>query len=282
MNDLKIDFTCNIPEITEAVQYVINDGKKIRANIIYSMGNQSEISIIFAHVIEFLHNASLILDDLPCMDNSDIRRNKPTLHKYKGESIAQLSVMILVTQAQYYFYKGIYLLEKKLKIDEFKEIRKFLEKEYLDAISENGLSGGQYHDLTVKNYITTLPPRKQQETILNILKLKTGSLFSLAFIFGYISKNNLDDYHCDIISDMKTIGLAVGMCYQIIDDICDIEEDSYSNLCKYFNRNAIIDIFTNFISIFYNGIYRYKINEKYIIDLYTYLMENIRIKIEKL
>ena len=74
-NPLIIDFTCNIQEITEAVKYVINDGKKIRANIIYSLGNQSELSVIFAHMIEFLHNASLILDDLPCMDNSDIRRN---------------------------------------------------------------------------------------------------------------------------------------------------------------------------------------------------------------
>ena len=187
--------------------------------------------------------------------------------------------MILITQAQFYFYKGINLLESKLSNDDFKKVRKFLETEYINALSDNGLSGGQYHDLTVKNYIKTLSPRKQQETILNIMKLKTGSLFSLSFIFGYISRDKLDSNMIGIISDMKNIGLAVGMCYQIIDDICDIEEESYSNMCKYFDRNSIIDIFTNFISIFYNGILGYKLKSTYIIELYTYLMEKLKEKI---
>src|SRR3989338_8443240 len=210
-------FECNIPEISDAINYMLQDGKKLRANIIYELGNKSDISVNFARSVEYLHNASLIFDDLPCMDNAKIRRNKDCLHIHTSEHIAQLSAITLLGHAQIEFYRGLKLLKQKLPNETYELVYEFLNNEYLSVISDSGLSGGQYHDLTVKNYIKSLPLRKQQETILNIMKLKTGVLFSLTFIMGYLA-----DYHIiniQALQTIKNIGLSVGMCYQIIDDL---------------------------------------------------------------
>lgn len=296
-----ISFTCQIDEITEAVNYMLKDGKKLRAKIIWNLGNQSEISKHFANAVEFLHNASLILDDLPCMDNSDTRRDKPSLHRFKSEYIAQLSAMTLLSRVQSEIYRGLTLLEQDLPVQDYKIISKYLMEKYISIISDSGITGGQYHDLSVKKYIHTLPLRKQQELILQIMKLKTGVLFELTLILGYISSlgRSIKKMNNGIINQDRTIhdttdndiqssydlqtlhqygilGLNLGICYQIIDDLRDRTEESLSNLCKYFKKNEIIDLFVNFLKSSYQIIQSLKINNEYILKFYRYLNDEFK------
>ncbi len=273
--DITFNITSQIPELTEAVNYVLSDGKKLRANIIYHLGNKTNVSIHFAKVVEYIHNASLILDDLPCMDNSDTRRGKPSLHKFKSEYIAQLTAMTLMSRAQFELYEGMQILEQQLTIKDFKILREYLMRKYFEVISDNGLSGGQYHDLTVKNYITTLPRRQQQELIIRIMKLKTGILFELAFIMGCISNTNTNT-NTNTLLQYGQIGLSLGMCYQIIDDLRDQDESSLSNLCKYFDKNEIIDMFISFLQIAYKNVQELGVTVTYILDFYRYLNDEFK------
>jgi farnesyl diphosphate synthase len=149
-----------------------------------------------AIAIELVHTYSLVHDDLPAMDNDDIRRNQPSCHKKFNESTA-----ILVGDCLQSMAFQIIADDQALNDHEKINIIKIL----ANAIGVNGMVGGQYLDL---NYHQT-----EKELI---FQLKTGALFSAAITITSALANN-----CQIKQKLEQLATHLGICYQWQDDAID-------------------------------------------------------------
>lgn len=216
-------------ELKEAILYCLEDGKRWRPIFYLSVFQTSSIKIkqfpslkscyLF---LEYVHNASLVLDDLPMMDNDEYRRNKVTLHKKYSESTSKLAALQLLLLAQFNVNNLLVCLNKEGYFDSNDELALFHEKiteiiyKYL---GNNGLCLGQFLDLNMKLSETKL------ETWYQMVNKKTSSLFSLSLVLGYIfSRKCLDN-----LEDIIKIGEYFGYIYQIIDDLEDYESDKNKN-----------------------------------------------------
>ena len=210
----------------EAIKYsLLNGGKRIRGILCLSAyesisGKDSNYyyndCLVTACSIEMVHAMSLIHDDLPSMDNDDLRRGKPSCHKAFGEATA-----ILAGDAMLSFAFQI-IIEKTQKISEVQKLE--LINTLTNAFSF-GLVPGQIHDLDFsgeKNKKCTL------EEVQNIAKLKTAELIKASVLCGAIialDKENKKDKE-KIIKHLSHFGEKIGLAYQIIDDILDITSDT--------------------------------------------------------
>ena len=159
--------------------------------------------------VEFFHTASLIADDLPCMDDDDLRRNRPSLHKAFGESIAILASYALIAEG----YGGIYRNGK----EEPEKVAICLEAATRCA-GINGATNGQFLDL--------YPPDFELATIQKVIYQKTVTLFEISFVFGWVFGGG-DLLRLD---EVKRCSYHLGMAFQIADDLLDGSEDSRINI----------------------------------------------------
>lgn len=214
-------------EITEAFQYpLLAGGKRIRPllTLLCAGGIGGEGAIQNARnaalALEMIHTYSLVHDDLPCMDNDDLRRGKPTTHKVYGEAKGLLVGDALLTDA------FLHLVQTKCKLTEY---LKSLIQELSFCSGVHGMITGQWLDisLTGKQNLTW-------EQIELIHKNKTGKLLGCAFVFGYICGLNVlktDEVHEQFIINkdkLRQAGEFVGVAFQIIDDILDTTGSSQS------------------------------------------------------
>ncbi len=194
-------------ELLKAMRYgLLPGGKKIRSKILIDVGKIFKINynvlIQVGAAVECIHAYTLIHDDLPCMDNDDLRRGKPSTHKKFGESTAVLAGNSLLTL-------GFEILtNKNLKISDNKKI--LLTKYISKCSGHEGVAGGQYSDLNFENKKISLRKIKDMQI------KKTGKLFSFCCIAPLIivNKNN-------IINKFKKIGEDIGLLFQIADDLID-------------------------------------------------------------
>ena len=189
-------------------------GKRIRPVLALASyeacgGDPAEI-VPYASTLEMIHTYSLIHDDLPAMDNDDFRRGKPTNHKIYGEAIAILAGDALLTEA------FSILSDASLS-------RKVNEKNLLKALREialasglNGMVAGQVQDILSERF------DPDAETLEFIHMHKTASLIRASVMMGPILYGSADD----TLSALSQYGNAVGLAFQIIDDILDIEGDA--------------------------------------------------------
>ena len=193
----------DIQPISQAVKYVLQSGgKRIRPSLslailsdLQSDLNKFSYSLL---ALELLHIASLVHDDLPALDNDDMRRGKATCHVKFNEGTAILTGDILVVMA-------INLLQQSnLSAEAVRCLTKLLSKAYED------LCYGQQLDL--------LSESKTDKIV--IAKLKTGALFSAAVGFPFIMHTDeaLNPLEQNIINE---IGMHIGILYQIFDDLAD-------------------------------------------------------------
>lgn len=187
-------------------------GKRLRPLIVFLMkealGSKENLDEI-ALCVEFFHTASLIADDLPCMDNEEKRRNEPTTHKVYGEAAALLSSYALIVAA---FEKISKATKKSSLID--RNIRALSALEITcKAAGIEGATGGQFLDLFCEN------PTKQ--LIEEIIEKKTNTLFDVAFSLGWIYSGG-DLKKLEIVSKAAR---EFGFAFQLIDDIKDFKED---------------------------------------------------------
>lgn len=231
------DIVKNIQEekLKEAILYSLQDGKRWRPIFYLSVFQTSSIKIkefpslkscyLF---LEYVHNASLVLDDLPMMDNDEYRRNKLTLHKKYSESTSKLAALQLLLLSQYNINNLFVNLNKEGYFNTIDELALFHEKitEIIYTyLGNNGLCLGQFLDLNMKL------SEKKLETWHQMVNKKTSSLFSLSFVLGYIfSRKSLDN-----LDDIIKIGECFGYIYQILDDLEDYESDKNKN-----NNNNIL------------------------------------------
>ena len=187
---------------------LFSGGKKFRSKIIVDTGKIFNIDyntlISVSAAVECIHSYSLIHDDLPCMDNDEIRRGKLSTHKKFGESTAVLAGNSLLT------FAFEILSDKKLKLNNTVKIE--LINELASCSGHSGIAGGQYLDLDFER------KKINQSKIINMQNKKTGKLFSFCCeSSAIIKKKNLFTR-----KNLNQIGLEIGLLYQISDDLLDL------------------------------------------------------------
>ncbi|MBQ7334992.1 MAG: polyprenyl synthetase family protein [Clostridia bacterium] len=183
-------------------------GKRIRPMLTLEFcklfGGEEETALPFACAVEMIHTYSLIHDDLPCMDNDDLRRGKPTNHKVFGEATALLAGDALLTGA---FEAAASNTAAGAEISA-KAVA------YLASCAGRyGMAGGQMMDLEGEKRTLTL------DELIKLHSLKTGALISAACVLGALAANVSfsDPRMQDVITYAENIGLA----FQIVDDMLD-------------------------------------------------------------
>jgi len=212
-------FPIQTPEyLSEAMRYsVLGGGKRIRAILVYATGEALKIKIetldAAAAAIEMLHAYSLIHDDLPCMDDDDLRRGKPTTHIAFGQATAVLAGDALQTSAFEILSKPIESIcaENQLKILNILAI----------ASGVNGMVKGQAIDLAAVGETISEPE-------LEVMHLnKTGALIKASVLMA----SYCTDINQSIEADAQRLKLAdyaeaIGLAFQVQDDILDIQSDT--------------------------------------------------------
>lgn len=206
--DLNVDFV-----VGEAMKYSVkNGGKRIRPFLTLEFakacGGNMEAALDFGCAVEMIHTYSLIHDDLPCMDNDDMRRGKPSCHKAFGEANALLAGDALLTHAFFVLSAFADSLPSSNILGA------------INQLSVNagcvGMIGGQVLDLDFENREPTV------DEILYMYKLKTGCLLKAACVLGCLT---VDDWSLDSIIAAETYAENLGLAFQIQDDILDVTSD---------------------------------------------------------
>lgn len=157
--------------------------------------------------LEMLHTYSLIHDDLPALDNDDLRRGRPTCHKAFGEANAILAGDALQTYA--------YEVLANLKCPAERRVRIIAEIAH-DTGTIDGMIGGQVLDLESERKKPTA------EILEYIHRSKTGALITASLVSGAIFGGGTDEQ----IEKLRTFGRAIGLAFQIVDDVLDVTQSS--------------------------------------------------------
>lgn len=205
-------------QLRDACEFaLLNGGKRLRPILVLLVADaldKGANAMPAALSVEFFHTASLIADDLPCMDDDDIRRNRPSLHKAFGESVAILASYALIAEG----YGGIH---RNSLIQPEADPLICLEAATRCA-GICGATNGQYLDL--------YPPDSSLETIQKIIYQKTVTLFEISFIFGWVFGGG----DVEKLDSVRKCAYHLGMAFQIADDLLDDLQDS--------NRESPINI----------------------------------------
>ncbi len=200
-------YVINTNEVDESMRYALsNPGKRVRPLLSYLVGDVFNLNFNkldgTASAIEIIHTYSLVHDDLPCMDDDDLRRGKPTLHVKYSESTAVLAGDAMASLAI-----DIILHDLNLSSDLKVQLLQFLMK----TIGPEGMILGQIQDISFENISAT------EEEILKMNELKTGALVEFSMLAPVIIAG-------EDIKQWKKIAKKVGITFQLIDDLLDIQE----------------------------------------------------------
>ena len=205
--------------LRDACEYaLLNGGKRFRPALVFMIANALGHGVDVSQAamgIEFFHTASLIADDLPCMDNDDERRNKPTTHRVYGESVALLATYVLISAGYACLAKNAHLIRQSTH--PFAKQSDHICVLALENATYNtglcGATGGQFLDL--------VPPDLSLATVKEVLHKKTVTLFEISFVLGWLfGGGNLDQL--DLV---KKSAAHFGMAFQIADDLDDMAQD---------------------------------------------------------
>lgn len=205
----QVNSTC-YKDVIDASRYsLLLGGKRLRPIIMLEFsklfGGSVENAIDFAVALEMIHTYSLIHDDLPCMDNDDMRRGKPSCHIQFGEDIALLAGDTLLTESFGIAANSQIAAETKVKAISILSQRAGL----------HGMIGGQVMDLSFEK-------EKPDLDLLRTMYIKkTGCLISAAAEIGSI----IGGANQEEINIAKSYAINLGLAFQIIDDILDITGD---------------------------------------------------------
>ena len=215
---VKIKLTDSIGDsnlIEESMLYSsLADSKMIRAWLIFAAAETNpnlDISsvITLATSIELMHTYSLVHDDLPCMDDDDMRRNQPSNHIKYGEANAVLTGDALQALAYEILCNDINLSAQ----DKIRAIKLLSQ-----ACGKNGMVLGQHLDIQNETNLKEI----SQEDLDYIHTLKTGKLIECSVLFGQIN-NNLSK---DQLKNFNNFSSKLGLAFQIVDDVLDVTEST--------------------------------------------------------
>jgi len=206
--------------LKEACAYaLLNGGKRFRPAIVLMVAealNQRIDVFAPAFAVECFHTASLVADDLPCMDNDDERRNKQTVHKRYGEPIALLTSYALIAEGYGAIAEGqqSFVRAKPEKAIQGAQIVAMALENASWNTGLSGATGGQFLDIA--------PPDLSESRLREVMHKKTTSLFEIAFVFGWLFGGG-DPRQLPLV---KQCASHFGMAFQVADDLGDVEQDA--------------------------------------------------------
>lgn len=204
------------PEIHAAMQYaVMGGGKRFRPRVVLAaceaVGGSLHQALHVACAVELIHCYSLVHDDLPALDNDEMRRGKPTCHRKFGEALAILTGDALLTRA--------FQLLSEVKPTAKAVV---LLRELSDAAGTRGMIGGQVMDILLAKNGTSRC--LDLATLDRLSKSKTGRLIEASAVLGAIVGTD----SAAKLGRMRRFGAALGLAFQVVDDIMD--RDGYLRL----------------------------------------------------
>ena len=209
--------------VVDAMRYaVLSGGQRLRPllslRVARMLNSECAGTMRAAAAVELLHCASLIVDDLPCMDNSPVRRGQPAAHVAFGESIAVLAAFAMVALAARSLVDG--------DLDDAETLRLLrFQKRLLRTLDCSSLIAGQAMDLQLTGEV-------RLRELPAISELKTVPLFQLAFHAGAIFANVAPETE----ATLDVLGYEFGMAYQMADDYLDGEDSDVERLTAQFER----------------------------------------------
>ena len=212
VKDKKLKSISNNNKIEEAMAYsALADSKMIRAGLVFASSetnkNISKESIItISSAVELMHTYSLVHDDLPCMDNDDLRRNQPSSHIKYGEANAVLAGDALQALSYEIIVDDIFLSSDD-KVNAINLLSK--------ACGKNGMVFGQYLDIKNENNQNI-----DMQKLDDIHNLKTGKLIECAVMLGQTGSS----LESESLNTLRDFSSKIGLAFQITDDILDVTQ----------------------------------------------------------
>lgn len=197
------------PILSEAMRYAaLSGGKRIRPLLVYGAAQLAGIPLAEADIpaaaVELIHAYSLVHDDLPAMDDDDLRRGQPTCHRAYDEATAILAGDTLHTRAfELLASGGSYQASTRVQM-----IRRLCH-----AAGVDGMAAGQMQDMLAHGQQQT------REALQAMHYLKTGRLITASLQLGYLAAERNDPA---LLADLDRFGDAIGLAFQIQDDILDV------------------------------------------------------------
>ena len=207
--------------IDESIFYALKaPGKRVRPTLLYLVSDALSLELDHADAIagalETIHTYSLVHDDLPCMDDDDLRRGQPSLHKKYNEATAVLAGDAMQSMALEMLLDNQYFTDKQNNL---------LAKMLLETIGSKGMILGQALDIEYES-------REANESeILLMCELKTGVLIEFCFLAPLMIADATNE-------KWERLGKIVGISFQLIDDLLDLQETS-ENLGKKSQKDII-------------------------------------------
>ena len=201
-------------EELEAERYaLLSRAKRIRPTLVLEFcrlfGGSDAAALPFACAVEMVHTYSLIHDDLPCMDNDDMRRGRPTCHKVYGEATALLAGDGLLTRAF-----GVICSNSAVSGDTARDAALALSR----AAGSFGMIGGQVMDLAGEH------KRLPLELLKKLHAHKTGAMIEVSATLGCLAAGlSLDDPRTEAA---KRFARGIGLAFQVVDDVLDVTADA--------------------------------------------------------
>ena len=209
----------NPPIIHQAMRYaVLGGGKRIRPIVAIAAaetcGAEVEPLLVHLSAIELIHTYSLVHDDLPALDNDDLRRGRKTTHVVYGEAMGILVGDALLTEAFSW-------LARPLAIEPVRQLRAITE--VATAVDSTGMIGGQVADIVAERSHEKSDDREALVRELHFIhRNKTGKLLTASLVLGGLLGGASEEK----LAALRRYGDALGMAFQIVDDLLDIEESS--------------------------------------------------------
>ncbi|MBF5050630.1 Geranylgeranyl pyrophosphate synthase 4 [Candidatus Clavichlamydia salmonicola] len=256
-----------------AIEYALNSGgKRIRPLIIHMMTKALKNIHPIEHVavaVEWVHTATLIADDLPCMDNDDRRRNKPSLHKAFNEGTALLVTYALIAAAYDNLRVNAQILHALIPSEKTTQAYFLSVENVAYNTGAFGLAGGQFDDIFSKN--------SHQDFCDTVIKRKTGALFEMTFVLGWLFGGG----DIEFLPLLKEASTHFGKVFQIVDDILDISSDALNvkkenfNFAQTFGLNSAKDQVYKEAENFKRMLKELNINNNEFFQLMDYVTEQI-------
>jgi len=202
-------------QLHEAMRYAtLNGGKRVRACLVYAAGESVGASLdaldVPACAVEIVHSFSLVHDDMPCMDDDDLRRGKPTCHRAYDEATA-----LLVGDALQSLAFELLANDPALAISGAQRLK--MVGTLAQASGSFGMAGGQAID------IESVGRKLGLDRLKDMHRRKTGELIRASVMLGALTAPTRD---AQLLPAIEEFGKSIGLAFQVVDDILDVTADT--------------------------------------------------------
>jgi geranylgeranyl pyrophosphate synthase len=215
------------PRVAEAIAYsLLGGGKRLRAMLVAAaydaVGGTGDCRVLAA-AVEIVHAYSLVHDDLPCMDDDDVRRGRPTVHRAFGVAVAACAGLAMVPLAARCAYRGA------LSLGLPSTGAATIVRELMGAAGAGGMIGGQLLDLAAEGVALPL------DELERVHRAKTGALIATAARVGALGAGAAPRQ----LAALDRYGASIGLAFQIMDDVLDVTSTT-DELGKTAGRDAAL------------------------------------------